>query len=209
VDLTAYQNETYARRYVDDVNMFRNALKSNGLDEFTLVEAVARSLYKLMAYKDEYEVARAYTDGHYLNKLQAQFDGNYKIKYHFAPPLFASKDPITGQPIKKEYGSFMWWALKLLAPLKVLRGSLFDPFGYLPERREERRLISEYQTLLYEIIGNLTLENYGLAVELASSPMKIRGFGHVKDHAIKEFKVGQYKLLKKFRAHQLSKRAAE
>jgi indolepyruvate ferredoxin oxidoreductase len=208
VDLTAYQSETYAKRYIAIINKFRDTLTTNNLDRYTLVEAVARSLYKLMAYKDEYEVARAYTDGSYLAKLQAEFDGDYKIKFHFAPPLFAQKDLLTGRPIKKEYGSFMWWILKILAPLKVLRGSVLDPFGYLPDRREERRLIVDYQTLLCEINDNLTLESYELAVKLASLPMKIRGFGHIKERTIKEFKVEQRELLNKFRTYQVSRRAA-
>ena len=182
------------------MNKIRIAVKKKNLDGDSLLEAAARSLFKLMAYKDEYEVARAYTDNSYHKKLEAQFDGDYKLKFHFAPPLFAARDPVTGQPLKKEYGSWMWWALRILAPLKILRGSLFDPFGYVAERRKERQLISDYQSMLDEIIINLTSDNYQLAVELASLPMQIRGFGRVKDLAIKEFEIEQQQMLDKFRS---------
>ena len=163
-----------------------------------------------MAYKDEYEVARLYTDRRYLEKLQAQFDGDYQLKFHFAPPLFATKDRVTGQPIKKEYGALMWRALKLLAPLKVLRGTPLDPFGYLAERREERALIRDYENVLGEITANLAPDNYEAAVELASLPQQIRGFGHVKSRAIEESKAEETRLLAEFRkSGEISVRAAE
>ena len=182
------------------MNKIRIAVKKKNLAGDSFPEAAARSLYKLMAYKDEYEVARAYTDNSYQQKLDAQFDGDYKVKFHFSPPLFAARDAVTGQPLKREYGSWMWWALKILAPLKIVRGSLFDPFGYVAERRKERQLISDYQSMLDEIIINLTSDNYQLAVELASLPMQIRGFGRVKDLAIKEFEIEQQQMLDKFRS---------
>ena len=199
IDLIKYQNQNYADCYLVFINKIRMAEKKKNLDGDSLLEAAARSLFKLMAYKDEYEVARAYTEDSYHQKLEAQFDGDYKVKFHFAPPLFAARDPVTGQPLKKEYGSWMWWALRILAPLRILRGSLFDPFGYVSERRKERQLILDYQSLLDEIIKNLTSDNYQLAVELASLPMQIRGFGRVKDIAIKEFEIEQRRMLDKFR----------
>ncbi len=209
VDLTIYQNEVYAERYLVFIDKIREVLEQNNFNKDSLVEVVARSLFKLMAYKDEYEVARAYTDDSYRLKLEAQFDGDYKIKFYFAPPLFATRDPLTGQPLKKEYGSSMWWLLKILAPLKVLRGSMFDPFGYLPERKQERQLILDYQSLLSEIINNLTPENYEWAVQLASLPMQIRGFGHVKERAIRAFQIEEKSVLKKFRAQTNSQQATE
>ena len=204
LDLIKYQNTSYAENYSDFINKIRVALKKNDLDDNRLLEATARSLFKLMAYKDEYEVARAYTDKSYRLKLETQFDGDYKIKFHFAPPLFAVRDPVTGQPLKKEYGSWMWWALKTLAPLKILRGSVFDPFGYLGERKKERQLVFNYQSLLREIIENLTSENYQLAIELASLPMQIRGFGRIKTLAIKDFEIREKRILNKFRTQGIS-----
>ena len=190
VDLEAYQDKAWAQRYRTTLERVKQA--DHG--DRALTEAVARSLYKLMAYKDEYEVARLYTDGGYLEKLKAQFDGDYQLKLHFAPPLFASKDRVTGQPRKKPYGLLMWKALKLMAPLKVLRGTPFDPFGYLRERKEERQLIVDYENTLDKIIDGLTVENYQTAVELASLPMQIRGFGHVKSRAIAEVRAEQQRL---------------
>lgn len=190
VDLNAYQNKAYADRYRTTLNR----IKQVDHGDRALTEAVARSLYKLMAYKDEYEVARLYTDGRYLEKLSAQFDGDYQLKLHFAPPLFARKDPVTGIPRKRPYGLLMWKALKLMAPLKVLRGTPFDPFGYMQERTEERRLIADYESTLDKIIDGLTADNYQTAVELASLPLKFRGFGHVKSRAIEEVKTEQIRL---------------
>ncbi|MFP6710724.1 MAG: indolepyruvate ferredoxin oxidoreductase family protein [Rhodospirillales bacterium] len=198
-DLTSYQNAAYAERYQTTVTAIRDAEQKSTPGYINLTEAVARSLYKLMAYKDEYEVARLYTDGRYLEKLTAQFDGDYKLKFHFAPPLFASKDPVSGLPRKKEYGSLMWSALKILAPLKSLRGTPFDPFGYLAERKEERQLIRDFENTLKEIVSALTPENYATATELASLPLQIRGYGHVKSRAIKDVKSEEKKLLEAFR----------
>ena len=199
-DLTNYQNKTYARSYLETIEKIEISLEKKGLDKDNLLEAVARSLFKLMAYKDEYEVARAYTDVSYRRKLDAQFDGNYKIKFYFSPPLFAKRDPITGQALKKEYSSSIIWLLKILASLKIFRGSILDPFGYLPERRKERQLILNYQTLINEVIGNLSPESYDLAIELLKLPMQIRGFGHVKDKAIRKFELEERNILEKFRA---------
>ena len=209
-DLTDFQNAAYATRYRTLIESVASAEKKVDPGRLSLAENVARSLYKLMAYKDEYEVARLYTDRRYLEKLQAQFDGDYQLKFHFAPPLFATKDRVTGQPIKKEYGALMWRALKLLAPLKVLRGTPLDPFGYLAERREERALIRDYENVLGEITANLAPDNYEAAVELASLPQQIRGFGHVKSRAIEESKAEETRLLAEFRkSGEISVRAAE
>ena len=198
-DLTAYQNTAYADRYRAKLDSVKQAEYKANQGNFNLSEAVARSLYKLMAYKDEYEVARLYTDGCYLEKLNAQFDGDYQIKLHFAPPLFASRDRVTGLPRKKQYGRLTWKALKILAPLKVLRGTPFDPFGYLPERKQERQLIAEYENTLAKIIEGLTADTYQTAIELASLPLQIRGYGHVKTRAIEQLKTEQQRLEVAFR----------
>jgi len=197
-DLTAYQNADYANRYRTTIVRVKQAEQKVCPGDFDLSEAAARSLYKLMAYKDEYEVARLYTDGRYIEKLSAQFDGDFQIKLHFAPPLFAAKDQVTSLPRKKQYGRLMWTALKMIAPLKVLRGTPFDPFGYLLERKVERQLIADYENTLTRIIDGLTPGNYKTAIELASLPLQIRGYGYVKTRAIEDIKAKQQGLDAKF-----------
>ena len=146
-----------------------------------LAEAVARNYAKLLAYKDEYEVARLYADAAFQAGLERQFEGDYKLRFHLAPPLFASRDPKTGHLLKQEFGSWMLPAFKLLAKFKFLRGTAFDPFGYTAERKVERALIGEYEVLVGELLATLTATNHDLAVHLASVPDDIKGYGHVKD----------------------------
>ena len=143
-------------------------------------EAVARNLYKLMAYKDEYEVARLYVEGAFAAQLNQQFEGDFKLKFHLAPPLFARRDPETGRLMKQEFGGWMLHAFRVLAQLKFLRGTAFDPFGYTAERKEERALIGQYESLVDELLAGLSPQNLDLAVKLASIPDDIRGYGHVK-----------------------------
>src|SRR5205085_10976537 len=146
-----------------------------------LTEAVARALFKLMAYKDEYEVARLYTESDFLRRVSDQFEGDYRLRFHLAPPLTAERDPNTGHLQKRAYGPWMLGAFRVLAKLRRLRGTAFDPFGRTAERRMERRLIAEYETVFDEIAKGLTSQNHAVAIELAALPMEIRGFGHVKD----------------------------
>ena len=154
-----------------------------------------------MAYKDEYEVARLYTDGSFLKQVAATFDGdNLRFEFHLAPPFLARRDKTTGLPRKMSFGPWMMPLFRLLAKLKFLRGTAFDPFGYTAERRAERRLLEDYRTLLREIAGNLTPQNHPLAVALASIPEKIRGFGHVKQRHLAAAKAEEAMLLEQFRA---------
>ena len=139
-----------------------------------LTESVARNLFKLMAYKDEYEVARLQSDPAFLARLAAQFEGDWKLKFHLAPPMFAKKDA-HGQPIKKAYGPWMMSAFRMLAKLKFLRGTGLDPFGRTEERRTERALIGEYEALIDEVTARLTAANRSLALDLAALPDGIRG----------------------------------
>ena len=143
-------------------------------------------LYKLMAYKDEYEVARLYSDGDFMKYIQSRYEGDYKVKFNLAPPLFAKKDPATGQMLKKEYGPSMLKMFGLLAKMKFLRGTSLDIFGYSAERKMERQLIKEYKDTLNQIMDRLNHENYDAAVELAAYPEHIRGYGHVKERYLKE-----------------------
>ncbi len=193
--LTAYQNAVYADGYATLVKQVRDRENTLGLGQ-KLSMAVAKSYFKLLAYKDEYEVARLYTDGRFVEQLQQQFEGNFSVKFNLAPPLFAKKDA-KGHLVKAEFGSWMWRAFKLLAKAKGLRGGTFDIFGYTEERKMERALIVEYRELLAGLLVNLTADNLATCVELASLPEKIRGFGHVKEAAVATYRQDKARLLAK------------
>jgi indolepyruvate ferredoxin oxidoreductase len=161
---------------------------------------VARNLHKLMAYKDEYEVARLYADTDFLARVGAMFEGDWKLKFHLAPPLIAGPDPVTGEPEKRTYGPWMLRAFRLLARLKGLRGTWLDPFGRTAERRQERQLVVDYEALISELLTGLTPDNHATAVELAGIPDRIRGFGPVKDRFLEHAKAREAELLAAFRA---------
>ncbi|MDP1632693.1 MAG: indolepyruvate ferredoxin oxidoreductase family protein [Caulobacter sp.] len=179
-DLVDYQNEAYAVRYRSLVE--RAALAETAVSGATgeLTEAVARYFYKLMAYKDEYEVARLYTDGRFAARLAAQFEGDYRLEFNLAPPLFAGHDPSTGELRKRAYGAWMFAGFKLLARLKGLRGGALDIFGYQNERRIERGLIDSYERTVDAMLQDLSSDTLPTAVALARLPDEIRGYGHVK-----------------------------
>jgi indolepyruvate ferredoxin oxidoreductase len=163
-----------------------------------------------MAYKDEYEVARLYTDGEFLKKLGMQFEGDYKLSFHLAPPLFAERDPTTGELKKKEYGAtWMLPAFRLLASLKKLRGTRLDIFGYTEERRMERQLIADYQATIDKVLTTLDAANHALAVQIAAVPESIRGFGHVKERNLTAAKEREKTLLAAYATPALQSVAAE
>ena len=197
--LADYQNEAYARRYKDLVVRVQKAEGEKAKGQVGLAGAVARYYYKLLAYKDEYEVARLYTDGQFARKLADQFEGDYKLKFHMAPPLFAKRDPETGELQKQEFGPWMMAAFRLLASMKFLRGTAFDPFGRSAERKRERALIAEYEAVIGEICDGLNRNNHDLAVAIASIPEHIRGYGHVKDEHLAKAKAEEAALLRAFR----------
>jgi indolepyruvate ferredoxin oxidoreductase len=184
--LTAYQHADYAREYELFVDKVRQVEAALGQGE-RLTRAVATSLFKLMAYKDEYEVARLYTDRAFMQKLKQQLDGKLRLSFNFAPPLFSSKDT-QGHPQKKTYGSWVWPALHLLARMKGLRGTRLDIFGWTAERRMERNLIVEYRDMIASLLTTLDTRRLPVAAELASLPEKIRGFGHVKALAVERYR---------------------
>ncbi len=199
--LTDYQSARYARRYRDLVERVKAAEAAKAPGKSGLAEAVARNLFKLMAYKDEYEVARLYTEGSFAELIKRSFDGdNLRLEFHLAPPLLARKDKVTGEPKKMSFGPWMLSAFGVLAKFKVLRGTPLDPFGYTEERRTERKLIADYEALLAEVLDKLTPENHHLAVGLAAIPEKIRGYGHVKQRQLKSAKSDEAALLEQFRA---------
>ncbi|MBS0222609.1 MAG: indolepyruvate ferredoxin oxidoreductase family protein [Proteobacteria bacterium] len=207
--LTAYQDAAYAARYSAFVDKVAKVEKEKARGRSGLAEAVARSLYKLMAYKDEYEVARLYTDGEFLKKLGSQFEGDYKLTFHLAPPLFAQRDPETGHLKKREYGAWMMPAFRLLASMKRLRGTAFDIFGRTAERRMERRLIGEYQTTIDSVLATLDQTNHAMAVQIAQVPESMRGFGHVKEKNVAAAKAREASLLAAYRAPATARAAAE
>ncbi|MFQ5784230.1 MAG: indolepyruvate ferredoxin oxidoreductase family protein [Alphaproteobacteria bacterium] len=207
--LVAYHDAAYARRYAERVARLRavEAEKTPGREG--LAEAVARGYFKLLAYKDEYEVARLFADPGFRRRIAGQFEGDYRLRFHLAPPLLARTDPGTGVALKSEYGPWMMTAFRLLARLKRLRGTPFDPFGRSSERRAERRLIAEYETVLDEIAAGLDHDNHALAVEIANLPGQIRGFGHIKTAAIACARAREAELLAAFRKSGARASAAE
>jgi indolepyruvate ferredoxin oxidoreductase len=198
--LSDYQSQRYGRRYRSLVERVRGAEDKTVPGSTALADAVARSLFKLMAYKDEYEVARLYTNGHFEHQVASAFEGeNLRYEFHLAPPLLARRDPSTGLPRKMSFGPWMMKAFRVLAGLKPLRGTPLDVFGYTHERRAERQLIREFEGLIEEIVTKLNADNHAVAVGLANIPQKIRGFGHIKDRNLKAAKAEEADLLAKFR----------
>ncbi|MBZ0215026.1 MAG: indolepyruvate ferredoxin oxidoreductase family protein [Fimbriimonadaceae bacterium] len=179
-ELAAYQNASYRDTFTGFIKVVRARESSfKRLEKFT--RTVAENLYKLMAYKDEYEVARLYADPEFSARIAQQFTGNGKFTVHLAPPLLARKNPETGRIEKMKFGPWILTAFKVLARLKGLRGTMFDVFGYTEERRTERALIADYRALIERLLRELDAGNYDLAVEIANWPDKVRGYGHVKE----------------------------
>ncbi|KAB1088213.1 indolepyruvate ferredoxin oxidoreductase family protein [Neorhizobium galegae] len=199
--LTDYQNAAYAARYAGLVDVAKSAeARLRGATGFA--EAVAKNAFKLMAYKDEYEVARLHRDRSFEKKLAEQFEGDFKIKHHLAPPMISKIDQRTGHPAKIAFGAWIRPAFAVLEKLKFLRGTSFDPFGRTAERRMERQLIADYFGLVSELSAGLNADNHALAVELAGLPEMVRGFGHVKFASITKFEKRKTDLLAKWRARE-------
>lgn len=197
--LCNYQNKAYAKRYEDAVARIQEFEQSIAKGSTALTEAVAKNYHKLLAYKDEYEVARLYTDEAFLANLQSQFSGDYKIKFNLAPPIFSRTDIATGRPAKREFGGWMLHVFKVLAKLKGLRGTPFDIFGYNKERRMERALIAEYEAFIDGILKHTNKENLDIAVALAATPDEVRGFGPVKEKSVDHVRAKQDYILKRLK----------
>jgi indolepyruvate ferredoxin oxidoreductase len=207
--LTRYQNAAYAARYEKLVRAVESVEHAKVKGSNALADAVARALFKLMAYKDEYEVARLYTDDEFKKQLNAQFEGDFHLEFHLAPPLVAERDQRTGHLRKRAYGPWLMRAFAVLAKLKGLRGTPFDIFGYSEERRIERSLIGDYEALVAELIAGLTPANHAIAIALAKLPERIRGYGHIKEANLRTAKAEEARLLAQFRAPPQSAIAAE
>ncbi len=207
--LTNYQNAALATRYRALVERVAAAEAAVAPGTETLARAVATAYAKLLAYKDEYEVARLFTDPVFRERIEAQFEGSYRLVFHLAPPLVSRPDPTTGRIAKRAFGPWMRHGFRLLAHLKGLRGTVFDPFGRTEERRTERRLIAEYEALVDEILTGLRAANHGIAVELAGLAESIRGFGHVKLANLKKAEQRKGELLGRYRQPEGHAQAAE
>ena len=203
--LAAYQNVAYAGRYKAFVAKVQQA--EAALGKTSLAETVARYLFKLMAYKDEYEVARLHSDRSFLERVEGMFEGDYKLNYHLAPPIIAQRNA-KGELQKQKFGPAMLTGFRLLAKLKGLRGTALDPFGRTEERKTERALIGEYRASIEELLSGLNAGNHALALEIASLPEQIRGYGHVKERNLKAARTRWVELMAKWRDPQGARAAA-
>ncbi|MCX8101556.1 MAG: indolepyruvate ferredoxin oxidoreductase family protein [Geminicoccaceae bacterium] len=198
--LEAYQDRAWAERYRATVERVRTAERAVDPTSTALAEAVARGLHKVMAYKDEYEVARLHADPAFHRALEATFEGPFRLCFHLAPPLLAQVPPGKSEPEKKAYGPWMLHLFRLLARLKGLRGTPFDPFRWSADRKLERALIREYEELLKEILARLSPATLATAVELARFPLAVRGFGPVKERHLEVARRRKAELLAALRA---------
>ena len=208
-ELARYQDRAYAERYRLFIERVATAERERAPGFTGLAETVARNYFRLLAYKDEYEVARLFTDGRFAAQIASQFDGDFKLNFHLAPPLGARRDPETGELQKRAFGPWMMPAFRLLARLKRLRGTRFDPFGRTAERRTERALIGEYEAIVERLLARLAPDNHALALETAGLPATMRGFGHVKDRNIRTARDRAAQLLARFESPGATFRAAE
>ena len=206
--LCLYQDEAYAQRYRTAVGRMRDAERRCGADGVALTTAVAHGLFRLMAIKDEYEVARLYSDGSFERRLREELESWDHLELHLAPPFFASRDARTGRLLKGRYGPWILRLLPLVAAMRRYRGTWLDLFGRTAERRRERRLLAEYETMLATISGDLREENYATAITLAGLAREVRGFGHVKEASIERYEKRRAALLEKFRSARRANKVA-
>jgi indolepyruvate ferredoxin oxidoreductase len=201
-ELAAYQDDALAQRYKAMVASIANLEHTKAPGKSGLAEAVAQGYYKLLAYKDEYEVARLYTDGRFAKAIEEQFDGAGKLELHLSPPVIGwlNRDKVTGHPRKVKVGPWIIPVLRVMSGLKSVRGSWLDVFGYTKERRMERRMIADYERVIDEIAQRLTTASHATAVALAALPLEIKGFGHVKLKNADAAKMKERALLAKLRA---------
>jgi indolepyruvate ferredoxin oxidoreductase len=203
--LEQYQNASYAKHYTDFVERVRQA--EAPLGKTVLTESVARYLFKLMAYKDEYEVARLYTQTGFEERIAAMFEGAYKVNFHLAPPAIARRND-KGELVKQKFGPWTMSMFKVLARLKALRGTALDPFGRTEERRTERALIGQYRASIEQVLAQLSAANHPLAVEIARIPEQIKGFGHVKERNLHAARQRWDQLMQQWSAGGVEQRAA-
>ncbi len=206
--LVDYQGPRYAARFRQLVDAVRERERLARPGSERLARSVAINYHRLLAYKDEYEVARMYLDPEFRSRLDREFEPGYRVEFQLAPPLFTATDPATGRPRKRAFGPWILGLFRLLRPLRRLRGTAFDPFGYQAERRQERRLIDEYERSVEDVLEELCEGNLDSAAELLEWPARIRGFGPVKAASIPAARERRDRLLDRFRGLSGSRRAA-
>jgi indolepyruvate ferredoxin oxidoreductase len=207
-ELKAYQNAAYADRYGALVEKAKSAEERLVPAQTGFAEAVAANLFKLMAIKDEYEVARLYTDGTFARDVGEAFEGKLRFEFHLSPPLLAPKDPVTGLPRKMNFGPWIMPLFKVMARMKGLRGTALDLFGRTHERKTERQVLADYEALISDLCHKLTVANHDKAVALADLPQKLRGYGHVKERNLKVMQGEQAVLLAAFASGGTVERSA-
>ena len=198
-ELTAYQDAAYAEKYKTLVETVRRAETNNAPGMSGLAETVARHAYKLMAYKDEFEVARLYTDGRFEHQIRNAFQGEYFLRFHLAPPILTNLNPEIGLRDKQTCGPWIFGEMRLLARLKWLRGTPFNFCGWSGERRMQRKLAADYIKHMTEVAQGLSHDNHALAVKLAGVPDRIRGYGHVKERYLLQAEADRNALLDTWR----------
>ncbi len=206
--LTGYQDAAYAGKYLELVNQVKSVEAEKVPGKTDLTEAASRWYFKLLAYKDEYEVARLFASDDFRKKLEAQFEGDYKVSLNLAPPIMSKPDPRTGRPMKREFGPWMLTAMKVLQKFKKLRGTPFDIFGYSAERRMERQQIADYEQMMEGLLAGLTPANHSLACEIAALPDELRGYGPIKEENARKMAARKAELLKRFQNGDPALRAA-
>jgi indolepyruvate ferredoxin oxidoreductase len=204
-DLTTYQNARYAQRYAALLQRVREAETKTAPGNSELTEAVARYYYKLMAYKDEYEVARLYTETKFLDRVNATFEGDFKLVFHMAPPIWSKRDRSSGELRKQAYGPWVLRTFKSLARMRRFRNTPLDPFRYSEDRKLHLRLLAEYEQVVNELIGALSPSNHQTAVAIAAIPEAIRGYGHIRKRHAEHAKRREAQLLQRFRGQRESK----
>jgi indolepyruvate ferredoxin oxidoreductase len=205
--LIDYQDAPYAERYMDLVNKVGDKDRALSGERSALTVGVAQAYFKLLARKDEYEVARLHTDPLFHEKVAATFEGKYRLRFHLAPPFLAKKDATTGLPMKREFGAWILVLFKWLAAARGLRDSVFDPFRFFSERRFDREMINEYEQLVDQLIEVVGDHNYADAVELARLPLQVRGYGHVKQRSAKAIEARHADLMTRVHAPSVKARA--
>lgn len=206
--LTRYQDKNYADQFMATLKDFSDLQSSSSKEKKELHTAIRNNLFKLMAYKDEYEVARLYAETDFADQVKKQFEGDYTINFNLAPPLLARKKDGAGRPKKMRFGPWMFQAFKVLAKFRRLRGTPFDIFGYSHDRKVERKVLAEYLRILETIKSNLSEEKMPVVLELAKLPESVRGYGPVKDAAVAELESKREELLEALTSEAQSDRMA-
>jgi indolepyruvate ferredoxin oxidoreductase len=206
--LTSYQDSMYGQRYRKLVDRVASAEATIGVTSDNLARAVARAYWKLLGYKDEYEVARLFVSNDFRGALAKTFESGYRLRFHLAPPIFSKIDPVTQRPRKREFGPWMMYVFRILSAFRRLRGTRFDPFGRSADRQLERRLIQDYESTIEAILDDLCLDNLETAIEIAALPLEVRGYGPVKSAATKVAGRKEEVLLKKFSTYGRPQRQA-